>query len=487
MRIDNLNLRTMKEDPTKDQKSVEVLLERAGFLRKVAGQVFDHPLGLLQRQRIYAPILDVLYKEGFSPFSSSGHKTVQELLEDLHDYVDAVVSSYKDLPLKIFGEESVRCQQRTYESLFKTTTQKMLHFSVLGETKQESMERMERVLCEIPMEIKRDGDAFYVSSEEGEQRFSLKSPQGKHEKDSLRVEGERKELRKIHTPETTTIQGLANFLSTSKEDILKTMLYTDGEKNYAVLVEGGKEVDIHRVTRVLGLQEDVLRALTKDEVEKLTGAPVGFAGPYGLKVDRLLVDDSVKKDKSYVTGANEKDYHYEGVYYGRHFSGDFHDLTLGESEQGWLIGEVRTHERKIRVQSAKGIYDFVEITSSYIYLDRLYYSFMKGCMDPQGFSLPVKFTPFTHVVTVVDARAEASMVLAEEAYEKLMEKGCRVLLDPRRDRLGSKFYDYDLLGIPYRILVGRTGTFEVKNRQGVLLHEGLAAQVVDILAQEVVE
>uniref|UniRef100_UPI00289A0BA4 His/Gly/Thr/Pro-type tRNA ligase C-terminal domain-containing protein n=1 Tax=Proteiniclasticum sp. TaxID=2053595 RepID=UPI00289A0BA4 len=177
----------------------------------------------------------------------------------------------------------------------------------------------------------------------------------------------------------------------------------------------------------------------------------------------------------------------QGVYYGRDFSGYFYHLTESEeSFKGWLLGSVRVHDEKIRVQNKEGGYSYVPLTSLYLNLDRMNYALLEESKDEKGFDLSKAQAPFSLVITLIDPRVDKPREKAEEMYEELKLCGLRVLKDFRKDRLGSKFSDYDLLGIPYRILVSKDGTFDVKDRNGNLLDKGLQ-NLVEIRNTEVIE
>lgn len=480
-----INIRTKKEDITKDGKDLAYLMERAGMQFRVKDHIFKTPFGLLEERVFYEKIESALRQEGFSEYYSSGTKNLKVLLEAAHHYAGDRVSSYKDLPFKMMTKDSTLIQVGNYASIWKSRHQNILLVSVLGEEPAECVKRGEMILSLLQIPYRTEGDLFFYEHIEGPRNFSAS--------ESMRTEsaavsgGALIQQRTVETPGIKTVEELGEFFGCELTDILKTMLFTDGHKVYAVLTEGDREVDLKKVSHVLTLEEDCLKPLPKEKVLDVTGAEAGFAGPIGLKADKVLIDESVQKNKPYIVGANETDHHIQGVYYGRDFSGYFFDLCeTSESFHGWILGGVKVHEEKIRVQNKEGGYTYEPLTSLYLNLDRMNYALLEESKDDKGFALTKTQAPFSLVITLIDPRVEETREKAEEMYEVLKLWGVRVLKDFRKDRLGSKFSDYDLLGIPYRILVSKDGSFDVKDRNGTLLDKGLQ-NLVEIRNTEVIE
>lgn len=485
MDFEQMNIRTKKEDSTKDGKDLAYLMERAGMQFRVKEVLYKTPFGLVEESVFQEKIESVLKREGFAEYYSSGTGNIKGLIDAAHQYASDRVTSYKDLPYRMMTKENVQLQEGHYASIWKNRHQRVLLASVLGEGKTEGMQRGKEVLSLLDIPFRVEGDMFYYEHEEGPRVYV--SPEFVESENMSKPDIDEVEKRTVETPGVKTVEDLVQFFQCQMTDILKTMLFTDGDQVYAVLTEGNNEVDLKKVGHVLSLEEDKLKPLSKEKVLEQTGAEAGFAGPIGLKVDKMLIDHSVRKGKAYITGANKTDYHIQGVYYGRDFSGYFY--TLSESEEsfkGWLLGSVKVHDEKIRVQSKEGGYSYEPLTSLCLNLDRMNYALLEESKDDKGFALSKIQAPFSLVITLVDPRVEKPREKAEEMYEELKLWGVRVLKDFRKDRLGSKFSDYDLLGIPYRILVSKDGTFDVKNRNGDLLEKGLQ-NLVEIRNNEVIE
>ncbi|MFH5837426.1 YbaK/EbsC family protein [Proteiniclasticum sp. C24MP] len=465
MRIEELLLRTMKSDQNPNEGKIDYYMQRAGFMKKVNGMLAYTTAGILLKNRIEGMIVDILKKESFSRIGFSGVNSLLELEKTFHSYNDFYVGSYKDIPLKLYVKDQISYREENHASLWRGNAQNIIGFSMLG-VETDSDELMVRIFRELGIEAVEDQKGYYYPSISGQEEYCAEDESGDH---SARKEkdGSPESLMMVKTPGTKTIHELCLFLEAKPSDILKTMLLTDGVKTYAVVLEGHREMDLARVNRILGLKEDALKVLPSSQVTALTGAEVGFAGPMNLRVDQILVDEGVSKKKAYIAGANQTDYHYKGMKYGRDFSGDFYSVTRREkTSKGWLLGEIRNQPEKIRVQAQDGGFDYHPLSVAYLNVDRLILAVAETSMDEIGLNLSKETTCFDAVVALVDPREERGITAGSELYEILSDSGLRVLLDDRKDRMGSKFSDYDLLGIPKRVIVGRDGNFDVKDRNG---------------------
>lgn len=481
MRIDDLFLRTLKGDNTLKDGSVESLMVRAGFVRRLKGRIGYGTYGLLLRKRLEEMICEELATAGFVHIEISGQKSLSDLSESLHEFHQSAANSYKDIPSKFFMRESVEYREENSVNLWKSGIQETLVFSTLGMEMGELETMLLRIFSRTGVEVKADHEGYFYPSAHGRDRYVTEEGDMKSEPHEKIGQTYGEELTLIPTPGVGTIGALNRLLQVEPGDIMKTMLLTDGMKNYAVVLPGDREVDLDRITRVLGLKEESLLPASAEKVRALTGAEVGFAGPVDLKVDTILVDTGIERGKTYVAGANRTDYHYRGVLYGRDFSGNFHSIhRRHEESSGWLLGELRRNPEKIRVQGVNGKFDYHEMNFAYLNVERLLMALLEQGMDEVGLRLPPELRVFQAVISIVDRRDVEALALGEAIYEELTNKGVRVLYDDRKDRMGSKFMDYDLLGIDKRVIVGKAGQFDVKDRYGVVTQAALN-NIVEII------
>jgi prolyl-tRNA synthetase len=179
------------------------------------------------------------------------------------------------------------------------------------------------------------------------------------------------------------------------------------------------------------------------------------------------------------------DHHFSGLRYGRDFTGDFYDVAVrGDHKKGWLMGAVKNCPEKIRVQNLEGSFSYFRLEMGFINLERVMLAMAETRLDEIGIKFGVEFGLFETVISVVDIRNENSIKTAEALYEVLQREGIRVLYDDRKDRIGSKFKDYDLLGIEKRIIIGKDSgdILEIKSRNGAISY-GNMDNIVEIIRE----
>ncbi|MEI7905061.1 MAG: proline--tRNA ligase [Candidatus Firestonebacteria bacterium] len=284
-------------------------------------------------------------------------------------------------------------------------------------------------------------------------------------------------LEKVSTPGMKTIEAVTGFMKVKAQELVKTLIYIIDGAPVAVLVKGDDEVNEHRLKRNLNASE-VFLADAK-QVEKYTGAPVGFAGPVGLKDVAIVADSSLKKMKNFAAGANEKDAHYKNVNLGRDFKADkFADLRFvseGDlcscgcklsSQKGIEVG----HTFKLGTKySSKMKAEFLDeagklqpaIMGCYgIGVTRILAAAVEQGNDENGIIWPAEIAPYQAVITAINYADAAVKETADRLYGALLAEGVEVLLDDRDMSAGFKFKDAELIGIPFRVTVGSRGLKE---------------------------
>ena len=298
---------------------------------------------------------------------------------------------------------------------------------------------------------------------------------------------ELKEMIKTETPNIRTIEELVKFFNTTEKKFAKTLIFNADGKIVAVMVRGDREVNEVKVSNALGGIVD-LNMATAEEVFAATNAGVGFAGPVGIKVDTLLVDEEVSKMFNFVVGANETGYHLENVNYGRDFEGtvgDFRNITIGEKcpECGGEVTIARGtevgHIFKLGTKYSEAMNaTFIDengknvpfVMGCYgIGVTRTMASIIEQHHDENGIIWPLSVAPYHVSVIPVNIKDEAQMEIANKLYNELRAMGVDAILDDRNERPGVKFKDSELIGIPMRVTVGKKisdGEVEFKLRDG---------------------
>lgn len=319
---------------------------------------------------------------------------------------------------------------------------------------------------------------------------------------------EEKELNKIATPDVRTIEELVTFFNTSNKKFAKTLIYKADGKVVAVMVRGDRSLNETKVSNALGgIME--LEMADAETVLKATSAEVGFAGPIGLQVDTLLVDEEVTRMSNFIVGANDTGYHYENVNYERDFDGIVGDYKLvAEGDMCPKCGSPINIRRGVEVGHIFKLGTKYSESMGANYLDengkekplvmgcygiginRTVAAIIEQHHDENGILWPMAVAPYKVIVMPANVKNEEQMNRAEKIYEDLKTRGVDVLLDDRNERVGVKFKDADLIGIPIRVTVGKKvveDIVEFKLRKNQDIEEVNIEDVVDRIEKEFLE
>jgi prolyl-tRNA synthetase len=316
----------------------------------------------------------------------------------------------------------------------------------------------------------------------------------------LAPEGDGQPL-EVHTPGQKTIEDVAKFLGVSPKNKIKTLAYRAEEKDektgktrlrgLVVLMRGDHQVNEAKFNAAVGV---ATRPMDENEIKALFKSPAGYLGPIGiewakdLKKDEdkpiLLVDKALEGRSNLIGGANKEDYHLKNLTPGKDFHptayADLRGVTAGEAcpncgkalridtavEIGHIfkLGYRYSESMGLRVLDKNGK-EVTPIMGSYgIGIERILTAAVEQGNDENGFWLPPTIAPFEIVVAPVNVKDETVRVAAEDIAKGLEAAGYDVVLDDRDERPGVKFKDADLVGIPFRITVGKKvteGTVEV--------------------------
>ncbi len=283
---------------------------------------------------------------------------------------------------------------------------------------------------------------------------------------------EMKEKHKIGTPNARTIDEVAAFFGKDAKSFVKTMIYNCDGKLYAVLVRGDREINEVKLANITGAAEVALA--DAEDVVKITGAKVGFAGPVNLSAP-IIADNEVMAMRNFIVGANETDCHIENVNPGRDFTpeitADIRSIEEGDicpvcgkrikTAQGIEVGHI--FKLGTKYSDALGLTyrdetgeDKSVIMGCYgIGVNRCLAAVIEQNHDDNGIIWPVAVAPYKAVVVPVNVNDSVQAKMAEEITKRLEDEGIEVIIDDRDERPGVKFKDWDLIGIPVRITVGK--------------------------------
>jgi prolyl-tRNA synthetase len=294
-------------------------------------------------------------------------------------------------------------------------------------------------------------------------------------------------LERVATPDKRTIEEVSGFLGVHAASLIKTLVFLADNEPVIALVRGDHELNEIKLKNVLDCTE--LEMANDEVVAKVTGAPVGFAGPVGLKV-KIVADLAVKGMKNSVTGGNEKDLHLKNVNLERDFQvslcADIRNVVHGDAcprcEDGTLemwrgievghvfkLGTKYSKALKASFLDAGGKEQIIFMGCYGIGIGRTVAACIEQNHDENGIIFPVPIAPFHCIISALNNKEEPVREASEQIYRQLAEAGVEVLLDDRDERPGFKFKDADLIGIPLRIVVGSKnlaqGNVELKERK----------------------
>lgn len=337
---------------------------------------------------------------------------------------------------------------------------------------------------------------FIVTAETGEDLFIICDATGYASNQESAVAqippggdgGAPQALEAVSTPGAKTIDDLTTFFGLPADRFIKTLLYKavypEREQVVCALIRGDLEINEVKLVNELGAL--AVELASDNDVESLTGAPVGFAGPVGLAADVLLLaDESVAEMTNAITGANRKDQHLQHVNPGRDFelppTLDLRLARAGDLAVPRNAEEAALGEEKLRLRASRGIEvgHIFKLGDKYSSAMGATYTaengkqvpFQMGCYgigisrvaaaaieqshDEKGMIWPLPIAPWQVHLVCVNPKRDDQRVVADKLYSDLLEAGVEVLYDDRPVSPGIKFNDADLIGIPLRVTVGR--------------------------------
>lgn len=294
-------------------------------------------------------------------------------------------------------------------------------------------------------------------------------------------------IRSVPTPRVTTIGQVSEFLKIEPNKLVKTLIYKVGGEPVAVLVRGDHEVNEVRLAKVLG--QDGIGLADEETIANITGAPMGFTGPVGLNI-KIIADQAVSVIKNCVTGANKADTHLVNVNPGRDFKinrvenlryvveGDAcprcgkelvisHGIEVGHV---FKLGTKYSKALDAKFLDSDGVLKPMLMGCYGIGVNRIIAALIECSHDKDGIIWSPELAPYQVLVLPLNVKDKWCLDAALKIHDELEGAGVETLLDDRDQRPGIKFKDADLIGIPYRVVVGKkyqdAGQLEVQFRGG---------------------
>jgi len=289
-------------------------------------------------------------------------------------------------------------------------------------------------------------------------------------------------MQKIATPTQTNCAEVANFLSIPLETTVKSLLFAvDQEKGpaklFMLLLRGDHELNEVKASKVPGMAES--RFATEAEIKQACNAPAGYLGPVGLATNVTVVADrTVANMSDFVCGANLAGHHLNGVNWGRDLPEplvmDLRNAVIGDPSpdgkgvvdicRGIEVGHV--FQLGTRYSEAMGCTYLDQQGKSQpmvmgcygIGVTRLLGAAIEQGHDERGIIWPISMAPFEVVICPMNYdKSEAVKATADQLHEQLLTAGIDVVLDDRGERPGAMFADWELIGAPFRVVIGERG------------------------------
>ncbi|HAT4253365.1 TPA: proline--tRNA ligase [Clostridium perfringens] len=544
MKMSNMLVGTLREVPAEAEIESHKLMLRAGLMRKMAAGIYNYmPLGLKVIENVKNIVREEMNNAGAQEFLASAlipaelwqesgrwdaYGAEMFRLKDRHnrdfclgptheevftDIVRNEIKSYKQLPLNLYQIQTKYRDERRPRFGVMRSREFIMKDGYSFDKDQEGLdlayEKMRKAYVNIFNRCGLDAKAVAADSGaiggSGSAEFMVKSEVGEDDvvfctacdyaaniekAPSTPEHAEKEELMEVEKVETLavkSIEDLAKFFECSPKKIAKTLIFQADDKVVAVVLRGDREANEVKIANAIG-EVIELEMASEEAVKEATGAAVGFAGPMGIKVDMLLVDQEVANMYNFIIGANETDMHLKNVNYGRDFEGivgDFRNVTIGEKcpecgkeitiSRGTEVGHIFKLGTKYSESMGATFIDEDGKAKPFIMgcygigVTRTVASIIEQHNDENGIIWPLEVAPYHVSVIPANVKNEEQATKAEEIYNELRKMGVEALLDDRKERAGVKFKDSELMGIPMRITVGKMigeGQVEFKLRNG---------------------
>ena len=532
---------TLKEDPAEVEAASHRLMMRAGMIRRLGAGVYTYlplvfralnkAIGIVRQEMDRAGAVEILMPvlQPAELWEKTGrlavwadilmnfrdHQNRHLVLGPTHeevvtDLVAHEVRSYKQLPITLYQiQTKFRDELRPRFGVLRTREFVMkdaYSFDADLDGLNRSYQAMYDAYCRIfdrcglkPLAVEADSGAmggdvsaeFMVPCSAGEDRLAtcpkcgyaanIECAQPAPVPPSDEPQLDRRE---VATPGASTIEQVSKFLNVERRKLVKTIIYVADGEPVAAMVRGDHEVNESKLARLLGKP---VQTADPDTITRATGAPVGFAGPVGLKA-RIIVDQAVLGVHNFVTGANKADTHLLNVNLGRDFTGEVADIRFAvegdacprcgaqlDLVQGIEIGHVFKLGTKYTRQLGATYLDengreHPCIMGGYgIGVNRIIAAAIEMSHDDKGIIWPTGIAPYTAEVVPLNMDVPEIVQFAEHIHDELERAGIDTLLDDRDGSAGVKFNDADLIGLPLRIVVGKKafdkGGVEIKLRR----------------------
>jgi prolyl-tRNA synthetase len=285
----------------------------------------------------------------------------------------------------------------------------------------------------------------------------------------------------FHTPGRKTIAQVAEFTGLPESAQMKSLVLVAHDAPILAMLRGDHQLSEAKFAALTG--DPRFRQARSSELFELFGAEAGSLGPVGVRHMPIYADGALAGRRNMIAGANRDDYHLRNVTVGKDFDAAFHDLrqiAAGEACErcGAALAVRKAIElsrfsapgltRDLHVTNAQATEAQVWMSACSIAIERIPIAGVHVGFDKDGLILPPAIAPFDVIVTPANIGDAPQREAADAIYRECLALGLDALLDDRDERPGVKFKDADLIGVPFRVTVGKKlaeGLVEVVDRK----------------------
>jgi len=570
MRFSEALIPTLKEDPAEAEVVSHRLMMRAGMIRKLAAGIYDLlPLGLrvirkvenIVRQEMNAAGCQEVFLPSVQPaelWQESGRwdqygpellrlrdrhnrefcygPTAEEVITEL---VRGTVRSYRQLPLNLYQIQTkfrdeirprfglMRCREfgmkdaysfdadepgaeASYRVMYDTYSRIFARCGLRFRAVEADTGAIGGSFSHEFMVLANTGEDAIAACESCQYAANIEKAEIGLRDEPEPFTGEADAPERVPTPGRRTIEEVTSFLDVKPDRLIKTLILTTPEGTVAALVRGDHDLAAAKLKLFLGVEW--VEMADPETIQRITGAPVGFAGPVGMAEKiRIVADNVLRGIGPAVVGGNETDVHIANVLLGRDFTpDDFADIREAqkgdacprcEGNMTVMRGIEVGHVFKLGTKYSKAMgatfldengHELPLVMGCYgIGIGRTAAAAIEQNHDDKGIIWPVPLAPYEVLLLSINPGDSKISEASDRLMAELEGLGIEVLYDDRDERPGVKFNDADLLGIPFRITVGarnlEQGLVEIKRRNETELKKVPIDQVVKMVADMVTE
>ncbi len=538
MRMTNALVPTLRSVPAEAEIISHQLLLRAGFIRKTAAGMYNYlPLGKRVLTKIENIVREEMDKAGgqeiLMPITQPAELWIESgrwnaygaemiRLKDRHnrefclgptheevvtDLVRNEVNSYRQLPLRLYQiQNKYRDERRprfglmrgrefvmkdlysfdrdqagldaSYKAMYDAYTNVFTRCGLTFRPVEADSGAIGGGYTHEFMVLAENGEATIVYCDNCDYAANIEIAPCAAPKEE--VSEEIKEMEKVYTPDSKTIDAVGAYLKVPVEKCIKTLFVQADDELICVLLRGNSELNDVKLKNIHPCDE--IEMAEPEAVQAKIGCSFGSLGPVGLKEKgiKIYADLEMKTVVNGICGANEEEYHFINVNVGRDYEVEgYYDLRMmQEGEVCPHCGAVLKQARGIEVGQVfklgtkyskamgatfldeNGKENIIEMGCYGIGVSRTMAAAVEQNYDEDGIIWPKSIAPYQVVIVPVSDKNVEQMAIAEDLYEKMIKEGIEVMLDDRAERAGVKFKDADLIGYPVRITVGKKAAGE---------------------------